>query len=193
MSINNDKILKKFLNQIINCDVIVELGANIGSITKQLVKHEKPIHAFEPEPVAFKKLSLIKSKNLKIYNKAAWIENGESVLFRHNDWEKSKSHTSSTLNRTKSNVDSRNTILCETIDIADFIKSLNGNVLIKMDVEGSEYEIINHLLDKKVFKKINMIFCEFHPNKIKNGYVKHLILKIRLFCSGQSKKITNWF
>lgn len=193
MSKNNNKTIKKFFNQITYCDVIVELGANVGSITKQLINYKKPIYAFEPEPEAFKKLSLIKSKNLKIYNKAAWIENGESVLFRHNDWEKSKSHTSSTLNRTKSNVDSRNTILCETIDIADFIKSLNGNVLMKIDVEGSEYEIINHLLDKKVFKKINMIFCEFHPNKIKKGFFKHLILKFRLFISGKLFIVKNWF
>ena len=62
-----------------------------------------------------------------------------------------------------------------------------------MDIEGSEYEIINHLLNNKVFKNINMIFCEFHPGKIKNGYIKHLILNIRLFCLGQSRKIINWF
>ena len=67
MSEAKDKILQQFLNQIKNCDVIVELGANIGTITKQLIKHKKPIHAFEPEPEAFKRLSLIKSKYLNFF------------------------------------------------------------------------------------------------------------------------------
>tara|TARA_A100001015_G_C14948176_1_gene695555 strand:- start:592 stop:1173 length:582 start_codon:yes stop_codon:yes gene_type:complete len=193
MSDKNNKILQQFLNQINNCDVIVELGANVGIITKQLIKYNKPIHAFEPEPEAFNKLSLIKSEFLNIYNKAAWLDNGKSILFRHNDWENSKSHTSSTLNKSKSNIDSRNTIICETIDIADFIKSINGKVLIKMDVEGSEYEIINHLLYKKAFKNINMIFCEFHPNKIKRGYLKQFLLKFRLMISGKLHMVKNWF
>ena len=193
MSVEKNRILQQFLNQIDDCDVIVELGANVGIITQQLLKYKKPIHAFEPEPEAFKRLSLIKSKYLNIYNKAAWLDNGKSTLFRHTDWKNSRSHTSSTLNITKSNVDSENTVSCETIDIANFIKSLNGKVLIKMDIEGSEYEIINHLLNNKVFKNINIIFCEFHPGKIKNGYIKHLILNIRLFCLGQSRKIINWF
>ena len=193
MSVENNRILQQFLNQINNCDVIVELGANVGIITQQLLKYKKPIHAFEPEPEAFKRLSLIKSKYLNIYNKAAWLDNGKSTLFRHTDWKNSRSHTSSTLNITKSNVDSKNTVSCETIDIANFIKSLNGKVLIKMDIEGSEYEIINHLLNNKVFKNVNMIFCEFHPNKIKKGYLKHIMLKFRLMLSGKNSIVKNWF
>ena len=38
-----------------------------------------------------------------------------------------------------------------------------------------------------------MIFCEFHPNKIKKGYLKHIILKFRLMLLGKNSIVKNWF
>lgn len=193
MSNKQNEIITSFTNEIQNCEAVIELGANIGSITKKILIHNKPVYAFEPEPEAFKHLSSIKSHNLTKINKAAWIKNQTMQLHRHKDWLNTKSHTSSSLKIDKKNVDNKNSINCETIDIADYILSLNKKVLIKMDVEGAEYELIHHLLDKKVFKNITYIFCEFHPKKIKYGFLKHLMLNIRLMRLGQKNKIKRWF
>jgi len=193
MSNQQSEIIRSFESEIKNCEAIIELGANVGLITKKILLHNKPVYAFEPEPEAFKLLSLIKSPNLTILNKAAWIKEQMMQLHRHKDWLNTKSHTSSSLKIDKKNVDDKNSINCETVDIADYIISLNKKVLIKMDVEGAEYELIHHLLNKKVFNYITYIFCEFHPKKIKNGYLKQLMLNIRLMSLGQKTKIKKWF
>lgn len=188
-----NKIIESFEKNIKDCECIIELGANIGSITKKLIKHGKTVYAFEPDPEAFKELSLIKSPNLIKKNYAAWIKDGTSILYRHKDWINTKSHTSSSLNLSKINVDDKNSIICKTVDIADFIISLKQLTLLKIDIEGAEYEVMNHLLKKNAFDFITKVYCEFHPHKIKFGYLKHLKLKIRLFFSGNSKKVENWF
>lgn len=187
------RIIRSFESEIKNCEAIIELGANVGLITNKLIIHNKPVYAFEPEPEAYRQLSSIKSHNLTIINKAAWIKKQTMQLHRHKDWLNTKSHTSSSLKIDKINVDNKNSISCETIDIADYIISLNRKVLVKMDVEGAEYELIHHLLDRKVFKHITFIFCEFHPKKIKYGFVKHFLLNVRLILLGQKTKIKKWF
>jgi len=193
MSNQQSEIIRSFESEIKNCEAIIELGANVGLITKKILLHNKPVYAFEPEPEAFKLLSLIKSPNLTILNKAAWIKEQMMQLHRHKDWLNTKSHTSSSLKIDKKNVDDKNSINCETVDIADYIISLNKKVLIKMDIEGAEYDVINHLLDKNAFEKIERIYCEFHPKKIQFGYFQHYKLKIRLFFKGYSNRIKNWF
>ena len=193
MSNQQSEIIRSFESEIKNCEAIIELGANVGLITKKILLHNKPVYAFEPEPEAFKLLSLIKSPNLTILNKAAWTKEQMMQLHRHKDWLNTKSHTSSSLKIDKKNVDDKNSINCETVDIADYIISLNKKVLIKMDIEGAEYDVINHLLDKNAFEKIERIYCEFHPKKIQFGYFQHYKLKIRLFFKGYSNRIKNWF
>ena len=193
MSNQQSEIIRSFESEIKNCEAIIELGANVGLITKKILLHNKPLYAFEPEPEAFKHLSLIESPYLTKINKAAWIENGHTLLYRHKDWLETKSSTSSSLNITKTNVDNKNSVRCETVDIAEYILSLNKRVIIKMDIEGAEYDVINHLLDKNALEKIERIYCEFHPKKIQFGYFQHYKLKIRLFFKGYSNRIKNWF
>ena len=52
------------------------------------------------------------------------------------------------------------------------MKSNNHNYLdlLKMDIEGSEYEVIENILNNSI--KINQIVVEFHPHLIKNGRKK---------------------
>lgn len=188
-----NEIIQDFENQVQFADEIIELGANIGLVTKQLLKHNKVIHAFEPEPEAFKELAKIEAKNLIKINKAAWIKKEKIKLHRHKDWLISKSTTSSSLNRSKSNVDDKNSVFCDTLDIADYINKLDKKVIIKMDVEGIEYELLHHLLNKKAFKNIVAVFCEFHPKKIKYGYLKHFILNVRLLFTNHYFQVKNWF
>ena len=109
-----------------NADNIIDLGANVGSVTKSLLKIGKPVFAFEPDPVPFEELNKIIDSNLKTYLAAAWTSDGYMELFRHHDWEKTKSHTSSSLNANKKNVDRRNTEVVKTIDVAQFVLKING-------------------------------------------------------------------
>jgi FkbM family methyltransferase len=193
MKKSNDDLLNDLLNEVENCDIIIELGSNIGSITTKLLKYNKKVYAFEPEPVAFDKLQQLQNDNLIISNNAAWIKNEKLFFYRHKDWEVSQSHTSSSLISTKNNIDNRNKITVNAINIVEFIEQFNCRILIKMDIEGAEYKIINKLLKSKSIKNITKIFCEFHPTKIKYGKILHIITILHIYLRRKSTLFVNWF
>ena len=67
-------------------------------------------------------------------------------------------------------------IICESTDIVSFINNLEEHteLWIKMDIEGAEYDIIQHLHKFNMLKKINRIFIEWHYNKINSiSYETH--------------------
>ena|ERR1035437_3058952 len=107
-------------------------------------------------------------KNINFYNKAAWIEDG-FILFNNR-----KDHASHIENigfsyfQDKENF---NTIKVESIDISEFINVFSENTFIvcKMDIEGSEFSVLRHLVKTNSIKKINEIYIEFHPDRTNNG------------------------
>lgn len=184
---------KKFLESAKSADFIFDIGANVGTITKQLLKQNGFVYAFEPDPEAFQYLKQIKSSNLVIQNVAVWTSDGEATLYRHWDWKKSKSHTSSTLISSKRNVDDVNTTEVVTFDISGLVKSLNGDIIMKIDVEGAEYNLLKYWSNTKLINCFSKIYCEFHAKKIRWGLIKHINLYILLRLRSQAHLVCEWY
>ena len=193
MAYEKIKAMKSLLTSSHNADFIFDIGANVGKITNQLISTGVNVYAFEPDPEAFKKLILIKASNLTSFNSAVWINQKKQILFRHKDWERSHSHTSSSLISSKINVDSRNTVKVDATDITNMVSSLKGNGVMKMDVEGAEYDLLNYWSDNKVLSRFDVIYCEFHAKKISFGRIKHLLLYLKLVVRGQNKIVRDWY
>ena len=69
----------------------------------------------------------------------------------------------------------------EAIDLCSFIKKLDCEVeILKIDVEGVEYEIINKLIDTKLIYNIKNVFVELHAKKIPELEEKEKDLKKRI-------------
>ena len=79
---------------------------------------------------------------------------------------KNQNHVSGSLISIKT-VDKKDSIFLEFKTLDEAMKSNNHNYLdlLKMDIEGSEYEAIENILNKSI--KINQIVVEFHPHLIK--------------------------
>jgi FkbM family methyltransferase len=155
---DSGKFLNHLCSDVVDSDLFIDAGANIGSITKFVLDSTKsstfPIIAFEPDPEAFLVLSKISDERLTKVNRAVWISEGSSSLYRHKDWENNKSHTSSTLVESKSNIDDKNSVLVSTIDFAELLENSPAcKVVIKMDIEGAEYKVLRHLIRQKTLKK----------------------------------------
>lgn len=174
-------------------DLVFDLGANIGLITKKLIEAGCFVYAFEPDPEAFKELEKINSPRLSVRNVAVWTNEGKTKLFRHRDWKLSKSHTSSSLISDKKNVDDENSVIVNTIDISDLVLGLKGTKLMKMDVEGAEYKILNYWSRNRLINQFSKIYCEFHARKIKWGRIKHFLLFVRLIVRGQNHIVKEWY
>ena len=50
------------------------------------------------------------------------------------------------------------------INFSEFLKQFNDDdyVILKLDVEGSEYDILDQLIETKLITKINELYVEFH-------------------------------
>lgn len=65
----------------------------------------------------------------------------------------------------------KNSRLVRTIDFSDFIdKNCEDDdfVLVKMDIEGSEFHVLDRLIHTGAIKKINEIYVEFHERFFDN-------------------------
>jgi FkbM family methyltransferase len=61
--------------------------------------------------------------------------------------------------------------LVQTVDISKFIKdnfSIEDHIILKLDVEGAEYQIIEKLLNDDAFKYIKKLYMEWHTQWLPN-------------------------
>ena len=58
----------------------------------------------------------------------------------------------------------RTKVTVKCIDIAEIIKqfTLDDNLIVKMDIEGSEYDLLQDFIVKDVLKLIDYLAVEFH-------------------------------
>lgn len=64
-------------------------------------------------------------------------------------------------------VESNNSCVVDTINIAEYIKNINKPVnVLKIDVEGLEWNILSHLYFEGILKDIPAIYCEDHETDI---------------------------
>jgi hydrogenase maturation factor HypE len=71
----------------------------------------------------------------------------------------------------------------EVIDISSFIRELSDVefLLIKMDIEGSEYSVLRKMIDDDTISVVNDIYVEFHDwamNSQNEQTTNELILEI---------------
>ena len=150
---------------------VIDLGANIGQSSIILWFRGFEIYAFEPHPIAFKKLEkLFKDvQNIHTIN-AAVVEskdsdNTEKRLFLHQDQTKNNQDLSqgSSLMNDKTNIDNTSYYKIKTYKINDIINKFEKISLLKCDIEGYEYHLYQDLLLNK--NKIKYFIIETHAHK----------------------------
>lgn len=84
---------------------------------------------------------------------------------------KNQNHVSGSLLSIKT-VDQKDSIILGFQTLKQVMKSNNHKYLdlLKMDIEGAEYEVLENILNQSI--QIDQIVVEFHPHLIKNGKKK---------------------
>jgi FkbM family methyltransferase len=75
------------------------------------------------------------------------------------------------------------TIFVKCVDLSRFIKNASqyyNRIFLKLDIEGAEYEILEHMLNDGALSFVTKIYCEFHWNKIGMSIDQHNDLLKRL-------------
>lgn len=163
-----------------NLMTCVELGANIGIATYYFSQYFQRVISLEPANEHFTNLTMMlehnQIKNVVPINKAIYIENTKLPFFHNKNRTMYSLHTA--VNDNSSEPEQVETITLEKlfeeqkIDHCDFLK---------LDIEGTEVEIVSSDSFRKVAPKISTILLENHawsgrnPNQVRealedNGY-----------------------
>jgi FkbM family methyltransferase len=134
---------------------VIDAGANIGFFTLYALRNgAKKIYSIEPDVNAFFHLqkNFINVLEVTLINKALTTDCLGTIFY----------HADDTVASSQQNF-GNNTIasFVETIDIESILRVEDTINMLKLDVEGSEVNILNSLPDV-CFNKINQIFVEFH-------------------------------
>ena len=157
-------------------DVIIDIGANVGIVSIFLAKKYPflKIYAFEPVLENYKnfikniKLNKIPAGTIILENKAI-TKDGRDVTMNINLTNSGGSALSNIIARGYYRAEKK---LIKSISITDIINKYNLQTIkmLKIDCEGSEYEILYNT-PVEILQKIQILRGEFHENKnISNEY-----------------------
>lgn len=152
-------------------DVAIDAGANLGIFTEMLAGTGATVHAFEPDPHAFKKLEarVGDRPNVRLHRLAVSDRPGMVRLFRSTRFGDDPDYwsMSSSVFAEKANVSPDDFIEVEQISLTDFIRDLREPVrLLKIDIEGAEVPVLEAIFGEGLMDRIGYIFAETHEKKI---------------------------
>lgn len=160
--------------------IFLDCGAHKGESIDVFLRcfdknNEFEIYSFEPNPQLknyFKKYK--KLDNFTFINKAVWIKDG-FIDFYGLD-EGPRRDVGCTINKNKIDISHNEPIRVESLSLSNWIKSnfnVEDYIILKLDIEGAEYDIINNMIKENTFDYINKFYVEFHVKWMKNTEILH--------------------
>ncbi len=157
----------------------IDLGAYEGKSIEWSLNEYSDFNlfiGFEPIPIFYKRIkNKFKEENrVKMHKSAASSKDKRRVRFYVNNPKNSfadKIGKGSTLlnNKNTGNIDKNKFIHVETIDFAKYIiDNFNKDdyIVLKIDIEGEEYNLLEHMVETGAIFYINKIYCEWHYHKM---------------------------
>ncbi|MFC0212412.1 FkbM family methyltransferase [Paenibacillus chartarius] len=148
-------------------DIAIDCGANAGDVTWKMAERGATVFAFEPNPAMFAILQnrYMQYPNVVCMNKGVWDRNGHMRLYLHpgSIIDRAGYAFASSIFGNNPIIDPNFYVDIEVIDLTEFIKSLHRRVkLIKIDIEGAEFELLDKIIDLNLHTTIDKIVVETH-------------------------------
>jgi len=186
--------------------VYIDAGGHGGQSIERFKKMSSgipntKIYSFECHPRCYEKLKTFATDDIIVSNKAIWIEDGE-IDFYLDMLDKTTDRgfpgQASTISKTKvdrgieGQFNDRSLVKVPSIDFSSWIKAeLNKEdyIFLKMDIEGSEYEVLDKMINDGSINYLDDLDIEFHWHKIGMDKEKHNELVNRLHNTGVNLNI----
>jgi len=150
----------------------IDCGANVGQSIDWFVNNfenldnEISIDSFEANSelisILQQKVAYI-DENITIHEKGIEVEDS-TMNFYLQDW---GAKTGSSLIKGKTSTNSENYLEVETIDICKWITDNcdfdNEHIILKLDIEGTEYKVVESLIENNLNEKITALLIEWTP------------------------------
>ena len=189
--------------------LFIDLGANLGQAFSQFNRHFKKFninfHLFEPNPYCYKELLSkpeLQKENITIYNCAVSSRTEKLLFYGLSSKEGGKFAQGGSLlphhNSLWFNVDRNSSIQVSAIDFSNYLKKqipLYDKIIVKMDIEGSELEVLESLIENETIKGVQALFVEFHSKYQQQPYSDISLLreeKIIKYLKHNNVKVYIW-
>lgn len=177
--------------------IVLDCGANVGHITKLLALTGATVYAFEPDPVAFQKLSYRcrNQKNIECIQKGVWDKDAIIQLYKHKEshGDEASFTVGSSIIAGKTNINTEKAQSIEVIDLIRFMQELNKKIdLVKLDVEGAEIEILNNIIATGTYRLFDRMYVETHETRIPSQVKEVEWIKQELSEKGIKNIRLNW-
>ena len=146
-----DRIIFENIKLNIN-SIIIDGGGFNGEFTDEIIKKKfQKVYIYEPDKIFFERLKKKYEfkENIEILNYALFNKKQNIILSEN-------SNASSIMENSK--VGS----MIEAVDILDEFKKYKNIDLLKLNIEGAEYEVISRLLETQELIKIKYLLVQFH-------------------------------
>lgn len=157
--------------------VVLDIGANVGSISSLFLTLGLTVHAYEPDSRCIamlkRRFKWVKKDRIFIHHNAISNQN-EKVTLNYG----STTTESNSILKNKPGADGSTGLESVTaISIQDVIDQLGYVSLIKMDIEGAEYDVLDILLKPENIHKFGICLVEVHAKKIPGLMARQKILE----------------
>ena len=150
--------------------VFVDGGAHMGESVRLFMdrfpdSNEYEIYSFEANDDLMDHLrSVVEPLGANVINKALWKEDGDIDFYKG-------FHLSSSVMKDKTwgQLDTENPVKVNSIDLAKWVVgnfSVKDYIILKLDIEGAEYDVLEHMFETGAIEYINELYIEFHSKKI---------------------------
>lgn len=177
--------------------IFIDCGAHKATTASVVLERFKDfqVHSFETNPEFF---HYFDGLNIFLHKKAVWIHN-KSINF----FPAENSYGGSLFKDKKTGNIIQEPIKVDCVDLSNWIIEnfeLDDYIILKLNVEGSEYEILNKMVKDGSIFYINELYVDFHYDKIKSisrGIHNKLIsklnqLNINLYLWGEPNKALDY-
>jgi FkbM family methyltransferase len=173
----------------------IDCGAHCGEsilMAKQRFGDDTTTISFEPVPYLAKQLQEIHEGDGSIYiqNSAVWIEDTTKKFFI-SDMYTDGSSLLTNLNGLKE--DQYVEISC--FDFSSWLKntfSKDDYIILKLDIEGAEYEVLNKMIDDNTMELVNEFWGEWHDMKIEDEHTHQLAQKVYSYLKDNNINFKEW-
>lgn len=152
-------------------EICLDMGANVGSFTAEMAARGCEVHAYEPDPLAFAELKKAVGHlpNVTLHYCAVAAEAGRLRLYRARNFADNAlaatTMSSIVLTGAKRYQDD-DAIDVEVRAFRDVIRGFGRRIaLVKMDIEGAEFDILRQIFAAPGDYDIDAIFCETHERQ----------------------------
>lgn len=161
-------LMQGILSMLKPGDVVLDCGANVGDVAEPLADTGATVHAFEPDPFAFDRLTtrLGTRSNVVLHNAAVGVTAGTSQLHRALNFDENPNSGSvkSTLLSGGLNM-GEDGIDVDVVSLPEVLASHVDVAFLKMDIEGAELELLEHMHANNLFTNVRLTVAETHEHK----------------------------